>query len=468
MEMNKASFGIIGLGVMGRGLAKNIANNGSNLSVYNRTTEKEKDVVSNFLVDTKSNNIQGHTEMESFVNSLVQPRKILLMVSAGQAVDSVIAQLKPLLSESDLLIDGGNSHYQDTQRRNSELIKDNINFLGIGISGGERGALNGPSMMVGGSEEVYDSVRTIFEAISAKDKNGQPCVSLLGPDGCGHFVKTIHNGIEYAEMQLLAECYSLLAPTHSNDQISSLLREWNRGKLSSYLLKITANIVVRKEGNDYLFDKIMDKAANKGTGSWSSQTAMQIGVPASMINAAVTARYISMLKEKRIELASMITTERNITPLDPETLKNTYTFARIINHYQGFEIIKAASVENNWNVNLSEIARIWTQGCIIKSQLMESFVEILRSENDLLNHSEVISVIKNYENDVIYTLNNASSSGISTPCISNSLQYWLSMITESSSANLIQAQRDYFGAHTYQRYDKPSTHFFTTNWTTNG
>ncbi len=466
--MNKASFGIIGLGVMGRGLAKNIANKGFTLSVYNRTTETEKDVVSNFLVDAKLNNIQGHTEMGSFVNSLGRPRKILLMVSAGQAVDSVITRLKPMLSESDILIDGGNSHYQDTQRRVSELIKDNIHFLGVGISGGEQGALQGPSMMVGGSEEVYDAVRTIFESISAKDKNGQPCVSLLGPGGCGHFLKTIHNGIEYVEMQLLAECYSLLAPTHSNEQISSLLREWNQDELSSYLLKITADILVRKEGNDYLLDKILDKAGSKGTGSWSSQIAMQFGVPASMINAAVTTRYISMLKEKRIELASMITAKRDIVPIDPETLKNTYTFARIINHYQGFEIVKSASIANNWNVSLSEIARIWTQGCIIKSRLMESFVEILKSEDDFLKHSEVFSEVKNHENDIILTLNNASNLGIATPCISNSLQYWFSMTTETSSAHLIQAQRDYFGAHTYQRIDKPSSDYFTTNWTING
>jgi 6-phosphogluconate dehydrogenase len=233
-------------------------------------------------------------------------------------------------------------------------------------------------------------------------------------------------------------------------------------------LEITADILVRKEGANYLFDKILDKAGSKGTGSWSSQTALQLGVPASMINAAVTARYISMLKEKRIDLASMITAERAIIPLDPETLKNTYTFARIINHYQGLEIIKAASIENSWNVNLSEIARIWTQGCIIESQLMESFVEILRSEDDLLKHSEIFSVVKNNENDVIQTLNNALNSGIATPCISNSLQYWFSLTTANSSANLIQAQRDFFGAHTYQRNDKPSTDFFTTNWTTNG
>jgi len=466
--MNKASFGIIGLGIMGRGLAKNIANKGFNLSVYNRTTETEKDVVSNFLADAKLNTIQGFTEMESFVNSLALPRKILLMVSAGQAVDSVIAQLKPFLSESDILLDGGNSYYRDTQRRVSELTKDNIHFLGVGISGGEQGALHGPSMMVGGSEMAYDSVSTIFEAISAKDKNSQPCASLLGPDGCGHFVKIIHNGVEYVEMQLLAECYSLLAPTHSNEQVSTLLKEWNRGKLASYLLEITANILVRKEGANYLLDKILDKAGSKGTGSWSSQPALQLGVPASMINAAVTARYISMLKEKRIDLASMITAERAIIPLDPETLKNTYTFARIINHYQGLEIIKAASIENSWNVNLSEIARIWTQGCIIESQLMESLVEILRSEDDLLKHSEIFSVVKNNEKDVIHTLNNASNSGIATPCISNSLQYWLSLTTANSPANLIQAQRDFFGAHTYQRNDKPSTDFFTTNWTTNG
>jgi 6-phosphogluconate dehydrogenase len=466
--MNKTNFGIIGLGVMGRNLGKNIAGNGFSLSAYNRMTPTEKDVVPNFLKNTNLDNIQGFTEMEAFVNSLAQPRKILLMVNAGAAVDSVIEQLQPLLNEGDIIIDGGNSHYRDTQRRVSELNQRRIHFLGVGISGGAFGALNGPSMMAGGSAEAYEEVRTIFEAISAKNKNDQTCVSLVGPDGSGHFVKTIHNGIEYVEMQLLAECYALLAPTHTYAQISALFREWNTGALSSYLLEITAHILETKEGEDYLLDKIVDKASSKGTGTWSSQAAFELGVPATMIHAAVSARFISMLKERRNSLSATIKSAQSITEIDTEQLKKAYTAARILNHYQGFEVIKAASAEHNWQIDLSTVACIWTEGCIIKSEFMNALVTILKDNDDLLQHSALISEVKNGETALIKIVNYALKLRAATPCISNSLQYWISITSEQSPANLIQAQRDYFGAHTYQRTDQPSSENFTTNWTKNG
>ncbi|MEM7084964.1 MAG: NADP-dependent phosphogluconate dehydrogenase [Bacteroidota bacterium] len=464
----QSNFGIIGLGVMGRSLAENIASKGFSLSVYNRITEAERQVVPNFLKETTSHVVLGFTELKGFVASLKTPRKILIMVNAGAAVDSVIAEIEPLLDHNDLIIDGGNSHFQDTQRRSKALEANGIQFLGVGVSGGEQGALKGPSMMAGGQADAYESIRPIFEAIAAKDKNNGACTALLGSDGCGHFVKTIHNGIEYAEMQLLAECFSLLAHSHSYDEIAHIFNQWNEGYLAGYLLEITASILKNKEGNDYLLDKILDKAGSKGTGSWSSQLAFQLGVPASMINAAVTARYVSMLKEKRMQMAADVDRNNATLIVDVQKLKEAYQFARLINHYQGFEIIKAASEANHWHVDLSETARIWTQGCIIKSRLMESLVEIFKKETDLFRHPAIISEVKNNVESAKLILNNAFSLNISTPCISNSLQYWISITSEKSGAHIIQAQRDYFGAHTYQRIDKPLTHFFTTNWTSNG
>ncbi len=466
--LNKSDFGIVGLGVMGRSLAINIANKGISLSVYNRMTPAEKEVIPLFMNDLSNDAVQGFTAMSSFVDSLATPRKILLMVNAGAAVDAVIEQLRPLLSPDDIIIDGGNSHYLDTQRRLKDLAEDRIHFMGAGISGGEQGALKGPSMMIGGLKEQYQSIQSIVEAISAKDKNGKACVALTGPDGCGHLVKTIHNGIEYAEMQLLAECYSLLAITYNNEEISAIFRDWNQGELSSYLLDITTQILIKKDGPDYLLDKVLDKAGSKGTGSWSSQIAFQLGVPSSMINGAVTARYISALKEKRVELSSLINSEISEDPIDVHVLKEAYTFARIINHHQGFEIIKAASQENDWNVNLSEIARIWTAGCIIKSELMESFVKTFTTETDLLSALDQISRLHSMEKSVVDTIKYSFNKRISNICISNSYNCFISITSDRLPANLIQAQRDAFGAHTYERTDQPPNQFFTSNWTPNG
>ncbi|MEL6810690.1 MAG: NADP-dependent phosphogluconate dehydrogenase [Bacteroidota bacterium] len=461
-------FGIIGLGVMGRSLAKNIAGKGFSLSVYNRMTEAEKEVVPNFLKNIHNKTVQGYTEMEGFVLSLSQPRKILLMVNAGSPVDAVIAQLKPLLAQGDIIIDGGNSHYKDTQRRATFLKEVGLHFIGCGISGGEQGALSGPSMMAGGAMAAYAHIEPVLKGIAAKDNQENPCVNLLGSDGCGHFVKTIHNGIEYAEMQLLAECYALLAPTYSYEKIASIFEDWNTGPLASYLLEITAQIMTKKEGDSYLLDKVLDQAGSKGTGSWSSQAAFQLGVPASMINAAVTARYISALKEQRVKWSGKTVVPVEADAIDIDLLKDAYTFARILNHYQGFEIIKAASKENQWNVNFSEIARIWTKGCIIQSQFMESLVTRFRDTDDLLNDTALFSELQKNEKAARSIIKHSLNLRIPIPCISNSLQSWMSLTTERSSAHLIQAQRDEFGAHTYKRIDKPFDQTFTSNWTHNG
>lgn len=461
--MSKSIFGIIGLGVMGRNLAKNIIDKNFTISVYNRITPKEKYVIPDFLKEVSNDNVQGFLNFKDFVNSLAQPRKILLMVSAGIVVDTLIEQLKPFLTSGDIIIDGGNSYYKDTQRRVKALEKEQLHFLGTGISGGEEGALKGSSIMVGGRSEPYELVRPIFEAIAAKDKNGKPCAALLGSDGCGHFVKMIHNGIEYVEMQLLAECCALLSTQYTYPEISEIFSKWNEGSLESYLLNITSKILLKKEGDDFLLDKVLDKAGNKGTGSWSSQTAFQLGIPSSMINAAVTARYTSALKEKRVRFSKEISKNKNASPIDASVLKNAYTFARIINHHQGFEIIRAAAKANQWSINFSELTRIWTQGCIIKSQLMQSLVGLFKSEKSILEHANFFSQLKKLETNVVQTIQYGLDKRIPLNCFSNSYTYFISMTTERLSANLIQAQRDEFGAHTYQRIDKPNQSF-TTNW----
>ena len=467
--MHKSHFGIIGLGVMGRSLAKNIAGNSYSLSVYNRITPSEKEVIPTFMKEVISKSVHGFTDLSSFVDSLASPRRILLMVNAGTAVDHVLESLIPLLAPGDIIIDGGNSHYQDTQRRVSFLQENQLHFIGAGVSGGEEGALKGPSMMIGGDSEAYRHVQPIFESMAAKDVKGNPCVSLIGPDGSGHFVKTVHNGIEYAEMQLLAECYALLVPSYSYPEIAAIFKEWNKGTLQSYLLEITADILIKKEGNDYLLDKVLDKAGSKGTGSWTSQTAFQLGVPTPTINAAVLARYMSSFHKERSTWSSKVSKDmKSEDTINLEDLKATYTFARIINHHQGFQLIKEAAKENNWEIDLSELARIWTAGCIIKSKFMESLVQTFKNSESILEDFDHFNSLVSSEKSIVSILKYALSNRTSIASISNSYDYFISLTTARSSAHIIQAQRDEFGAHTYKRIDRPIDQSFTTKWTSNG
>ncbi|MDC8004230.1 NADP-dependent phosphogluconate dehydrogenase [Aureisphaera galaxeae] len=465
--MLKSDIGIIGLGVMGRSLAKNMLSKDFSVSAYNRWTEAEKDIVPNFLKDA-SDNAQGFTNLSKFVNSLQSPRKIILMVTAGAAVDAVVSELKPLLDSGDIIADGGNSHFKDTQRRVQELKENDIEFLGVGVSGGEQGALHGPCIMPGGKQEAYLQFQPILEAIAAKDNDGKPCVSWIGPDGSGHLVKTVHNGIEYAEMQLIADCYAILSPTHSNEEIAAIFIKWNKGDHKSYLLGITATILQKKEGDDYLIDKVLDKAGNKGTGSWTSQLAFQLGIPTPTINAAVTARYLSSKKEERMKLSKAIPGHAIDEVPSLEALAATYRACRILNHHQGFEVIRAASDAHNWNINLSELARIWTEGCIIKSQLMESFVDVFKNHTSILDDRTILRTILKSEKPFLYTLIYSLKYRLLNSCISESYNYYAFITTAQSSAHIIQAQRDEFGAHTYRRNDRPENESFTTNWTNNG
>lgn len=464
--MGKSLVGVVGLGVMGRSLSLNIAEKGHSLSVYNRAIENEESYVQDFLnLVEKDMEVEGFTNLNKFVLSLEHPRKILLMINAGNAIDQVIEQLIPILSEGDIIIDGGNSHYQDTKRRVAYLESRKFNFIGVGISGGEEGARKGPSIMPGGDRSCYKIVGPILESIAARDENGSECCAYIGPEGAGHFVKMVHNGIEYVEMQLLAEMYALLSISKSNKEISELFLEWNAGSLSSYLLEITADILTKKEGDQYVLDLIVDKAGNKGTGSWSSKAALELGSVNSMMSSAVFARYVSFFKEKRRDLSKKVSTVvvRDLK-ISNDELKQAYIYARIINHRQGFELIRQASESYRWKISLSELSRIWTNGCIIRSELMNSCVSYFQDCDDLFEHSKIIEVLNNHEKSAANVIMCGLSNRVAMGAFSEAHTHWISMTTERLPANLIQAQRDYFGAHTYQRIDSPENEYFHHNW----
>jgi len=463
--MNKSDFGVIGLGIMGKSISQNIANKGLSLSVYNRSEGEEAHVVAEFLKDESSGNVVGYTSLDTFVSSLTLPRKILMMIPAGEAIDQVIDQLIPLLDPGDILIDGGNSHFQDTKARLLALRNHNIHYIGAGISGGEEGALSGPSIMPGGAEKAYQIVAPILEKIAAKDHNHTPCCTYIGPEGAGHFVKMVHNGIEYAEMQLLAEIFAILAQSMNYEEIAKTLSNWNAGGLNNYLLEITIDILGKKENDQYLLDHILDQAGNKGTGSWSSKAAFDLGVANTLMSSAVFARYLSSYKTQRVKLSRMI--EKHLEPdvaIDSTQLKKAYHFARLINHHQGFELIRQASETYHWQLNLPEIARIWTNGCIIKSTLMERLVDFLKTGTNLLFIKKINDDLQANEDDITEILKYGLDNRLVLPALSAARDYWVAMTTENLPANLIQAQRDFFGAHTYQRKDAPADQFFHTNW----
>ncbi|TYP98188.1 6-phosphogluconate dehydrogenase [Tenacibaculum adriaticum] len=463
--MNKSEFGVIGLGVMGKSISLNIAEKGFSISVYNRISDGEESIVSDFLSDNNFfKNITGFANLESFVASVERPRKILIMIKSGLAVDSIIEQLIPNLSEGDIIIDGGNSHFNDTQKRTNYLKNKNIHFVGCGISGGEEGARKGPSIMPGGTVEAYKEIAPILEKIAAKDSQGKPCCSHIGNDGAGHFIKMVHNGIEYAEMQLIAEVYSLLHTSLSNKEIAKIFENWNLGNESSYLLEITAKILRKQEGKNDLIDIILDKAGNKGTGSWSSKTALELGFPNTMMTSSVFDRYISSFKERRVELAQKINRKNTNESVNIEQLKKGYQFARIINHQQGFGLIKEASNFYNWDLNLSEIARIWTNGCIIRSKFMEDSISILKENEDYFEDQNNFNYLNSSEASIIKVLQFGLQNRISLNTLSASYNYWVGMTTKKLPANIIQAQRDFFGAHTYQRIDTDNSSFFHTKW----
>ncbi|MDC7993529.1 NADP-dependent phosphogluconate dehydrogenase [Altibacter sp. HG106] len=463
--MKKAEFGIIGLGVMGANLASNTIEKGISLSVFNRSEGEEASVIPKFLQRHSGAAVQGHTVLTDFIISLIKPRRILMMIPAGVAVDSVINQLTPLLDKGDILIDGGNSHYKDTFRRCGDLQKEGISFFGVGISGGAQGARNGPSMMVGGRYSDYYLIEPILQSIAAKDRFGTPCVSYLGPQGCGHFVKMVHNGIEYAEMQLLSEVYALLRPHMSQDAMADLLSEWNQGEAQSFLLETTIAILRKKEAGKPLLELVCDQAAAKGTGSWTVQAATELGAPATFTAAALFARSLSTFKKKRSAWSELQNpTSGTVTDLSPTELRHAYQWARLLNHHEGLQLLQIASNHYGWNCSLQEITRVWTNGCILASKLMVTISETLEKENDLLLASAYDEHRKKGVSALKEVVAVSLESAIPIPCFSNALNYWNTIISVSLPSNLIQAQRDSFGGHTYRRKDHPDTASFTTNW----
>lgn len=465
------SFGLVGLGVMGKSLARNLVSKGIKVSLFNRHLEGvEERVAADFVgAFTELADAQAYDQLGPFVDSLARPRKIFLMVSAGPVVDLLIASLKPLLDKGDIIIDGGNSHPNDTQRRITELERDELHFLGCGVSGGERGALEGPAIMPGGPRVAYDQVAPYLELIAAKDKNGKPCCAYMGPGGSGHFVKMVHNGIEYAEMQLLAELYQLQRKSRRpHTATAKFFEQLANGPLAGYLQEITAVIADHREADAFIIDQILDKAGNKGTGNWTTVAMAQLGVPATLIAAALFARYLSARKAERVRaekaygLGMDYTTEQ--LPLDDEQLADAYYAAKLINHHQGFDLLREASREYDWSLDLSEIARVWTNGCIIRSALMEELVGLLRDERPLLLQPVLVNRLKKRLDalDGVVTLGGRRQ--VALPCFAAAAQYLHGYAEAEGSANMIQAQRDYFGAHTYRRVDKDEAESFHTDW----
>jgi len=464
--INKSEFGLFGLGVMGKSLSRNLAKNGFKISMFNRHVEGiEENVAVNFKNEFEElSSSQSFDDIGKFVNSLQTPRKIMLMVNAGKIIDLVIDDLLPHLSKGDIIIDGGNSNYKKTKERADYLKTKNLFFIGTGVSGGEEGALKGPSIMPGGDKEVYKMVAPFLNAISAKDESSLPCCTYIGPDGSGHFVKMVHNGIEYAEMQLLAEIVVILKELGNNpDEIATILESW-KTEANSYLLEITIDILRKKENGEWLISKIMDKAGNKGTGNWTTISTAELGVPSSLIASALFARYTSFYKEERILLNKLYNKETNKPTITTEEVFDAYQFARIINHYQGIKLIAEASKAFKWNINLSEMARIWTNGCIIRSTFMEELVDILKETDNILTNKDIIQQVKSLKSVASKVIAQCILAEMPISCISESINFFNGLTTANSSANIIQAQRDYFGAHTYQRIDDETGDFYHTQW----
>ncbi|TWL15495.1 hypothetical protein CHCC19466_0953 [Bacillus licheniformis] len=467
--MAKQQIGVVGLAVMGKNLALNIESRGFSVSVYNRSSEKTEE----FLKEAEGKNVVGTYSIEEFVESLEKPRKILLMVKAGTPTDATIQSLLPHLEKGDILIDGGNTYYKDTQRRNRELAKSGIHFIGTGVSGGEEGALKGPSIMPGGQKEAHELVKPILEAISAK-VDGEPCTTYIGPDGAGHYVKMVHNGIEYGDMQLISESYFILKHIVglSSDELHEVFSEWNKGELDSYLIEITADIFTKKdeETGKPLVDVILDKAGQKGTGKWTSQSALDLGVPLPIITESVFARFISSMKEERVKASKLLAGPEAKPAAENkeeliEAVRKALFMSKICSYAQGFAQMKAASEEYGWDLKYGDIAMIFRGGCIIRAAFLQKIKEAYDRDpelDNLLLDPYFKNIVESYQGALRKTISLAVEQGIPVPCFSSALAYFDSYRTATLPANLIQAQRDYFGAHTYERTDKEG--IFHTEW----
>lgn len=480
--MSKNDFGLIGLAVMGQNLVLNVASRGFNVSVYNRTTATTIEFIEGPAENTT---IQGFDELKDFVDSLSRPRKIMLLVKSTaandindrDAVDKVIEQLIPLLEKGDLVIDGGNSYYIHSERRSKELLSKGLLFIGTGVSGGEEGALKGPAIMPGGPSESWEIIRPVFESIAAK-VGGEPCVTLLGPGGAGHYVKMVHNGIEYGDMQLICEAYNIFKYVGFTPQeLAEVFTVWNDSELESYLIQITSKIFGEKddESGEAIVDMILDRAGQKGTGRWTVMSAAENGVVISTINAAVEARILSSMKDQRVHASNQLSgpNEEELKSQLPskeelvKKVKDALHASKIISYAQGLDLLKKVGENHSWNLNLGEIAKIWRGGCIIRASFLNRITEAYDRNPQLEN-----LMLDDYFNDILKKSQSnwreivvmAIKLGIPAPAFTASLGYYDSYRSDRLPANLLQAQRDFFGAHTYERVDKPRGEFFHTDW----
>ena len=467
--MSKPQIGVVGMAVMGKNLALNIESRGYSVAIYNRTGSKTEKVVA----DHPDKNLVPSYTIEDFVNSLETPRRIILMVKAGAPTDATIKSLLPHLDKGDVLIDGGNTFFQETMRRNEELDNSGINFIGMGVSGGEKGALEGPSLMPGGQKEAYDLVEPILKKIAAKAEDGEACVTYVGPNGAGHYVKMVHNGIEYGDMELIAESYNLMRNLLglSNDEISDVFNEWKDGELKSYLIDITADILTRKDDlgtGKPIVDVILDRAGNKGTGKWSSQSALELGVPQSLITESVYARYISAMTDERVAASQVLPNpEFDLGDVNKkelvEKIRRALYFSKIMSYAQGFEQLRVASENYDWNLNYGDMAKIWREGCIIRAQFLQKITDAYEKNPELKNlmlDDYFKKIVEEYQNDVRDIAALAIKAGVACPGFSSAITYYDQYRSAHLPANIIQAQRDYFGAHTYERTDREGIYHY--------
>ncbi|HAJ56106.1 MAG TPA: phosphogluconate dehydrogenase (NADP(+)-dependent, decarboxylating), partial [Lactobacillus sp.] len=442
--MDKPQIGVVGMAVMGKNLALNIESRGNTVAIYNRTGSKTKAVVD----EHPDKKLVPSYKIEDFAASLEKPRRIIMMVKAGAGTDAVIKELLPLLDKGDVLIDGGNTFFEDTMRRSAELDKSGINFIGMGVSGGELGALHGPSLMPGGQKEAYDLVAPILEAISAKADDGAPCVTYIGPNGAGHYVKMVHNGIEYGDMELIAESYNLMRNLLDLDvkEIADIFSDWNKGELDSYLIDITADILTRKDdlGSDKpIVDVILDRARNKGTGKWSSQSALELGVPQSVITESVYARYISAMKQERVAASKVLPKPVANVSVDKkeaiEMIRKALYFSKLMSYAQGFEQMRFASEKYDWNLQYGELAKIWRAGCIIRARFLQNITDAYNKKPDLQNlllDDYFLNIAKNYQESVRDLVGLAVKAGVPVPGFSAAISYYDSYRSPVLPANL--------------------------------
>jgi 6-phosphogluconate dehydrogenase len=473
--MGNADIGLIGLAVMGENLVINIESKGFTVAVFNRTAEK----VTNFIEGrAKGKNIIGTYSIEELVNSLKKPRKIMIMVKAGKPVDDFIELLIPYLDKGDIIIDGGNSHFPDTIRRTKYLESKGLLYIGTGVSGGEEGALKGPSMMPGGSPDAWPYVKPIFQSICAKVEDGSPCCDWVGENGAGHFVKMVHNGIEYGDMQLICEAYQLMKDYlgMTADEMHEVFKEWNKGELNSYLIEITSHILAYKDTDGLpIVDKILDTAGQKGTGKWTAIEALNEGIPLTLIGEAVFARCLSAMKEQRVVASKILKGPQPKFEGDRKTfiddIEKALYASKIVSYAQGFTLMRAAAETYGWNLNYGGIALMWRGGCIIRSVFLGKIKEAYDNNpglSNLLLDPFFKNKVEEAQDSWRRVISAALLNGISVPAFTSALCYYDGFRSERLPANLLQAQRDYFGAHTYERVDRPRGEFFHTNWTGQG